>query len=711
MRIVLLAEYQSDINSIVDTIISLYKDYEFSIIENSFGYKELSKRLFDNKIKNSVVEYKINSENYKEELKKIVNKFDKVLLISNNGIYSKELVKYSNVEFFLDRVPKIGRYIDLADYEIINISEKLNPIRVNGDIESLKKIQKDKLLITLYNSKIIGDNLNSLEVVYSYLRSIGIYIDIEDNLFSSMGIYDICNRLGLLTFESFILDSNLRKENLSLAMDIYRPKVNEMERLYNRDRDMERAIELLEKYKDKKIAIVSDSDCDGVNGAAIGYKFFKEYLGYNVEVIVNEREFGNGVNDEMVNRIIDSRCKLLITVDHGSKDHTRYEKLKESGIKIIVTDHHELDKERGRPDVDAFINCMDRESSLPEYISGTTVLYSLFLNYIERISGKRDYLEELIPHVAITIISDVMDLSKPLNRYLFHYGRELMESDLRPPYIEAVDLKQFNSLALSFNLISYINAANRMGSAYKAYRFLISENIHTAIEEFKELERLNIKKREIVKSRFTEVEKFIYDNVVIGITEENKSGILSLLANKLISNFGVTTAVLTLNSDGNYVGSIRSVGDNVNIVDILTHIDSQSDIFIKFGGHKGAGGFTIYRDKLEEFKESLHRVVPKEVEFIRNRPIEIPIRALNLNTYSVLDRLDPYGNGFNRVHFRIKGVVEKIIKRGITLFKLNDGSSSVLIKSFNRHNIKEGDRASFIVELRRVDSLDVWEVE
>jgi len=99
---------------------------------------------------------------------------------------------------------------------------------------------------------------------------------------------------------------------------------------------------------DENIGIVSEHDVDGCNGhgallkALVGILGVRphrvySYIGYRLRA-------GYGVSEGVLGRILATpqRPQVVITVDCGSSDEARIQVLKEHGIDVIVTDHHEI---------------------------------------------------------------------------------------------------------------------------------------------------------------------------------------------------------------------------------------------------------------------------------------------------------------------------------------------------------------------------------
>ena len=107
--------------------------------------------------------------------------------------------------------------------------------------------------------------------------------------------------------------------------------------------DMEKTVERIIKAinNKEKVIIYGDYDVDGITSITILKKFLEERgldVGY---YIPNRLEEGYGLNKNSIQEIINEKYSLIITVDCGISGIEEVELCNESGIDVIITDHHE----------------------------------------------------------------------------------------------------------------------------------------------------------------------------------------------------------------------------------------------------------------------------------------------------------------------------------------------------------------------------------
>ena len=108
-------------------------------------------------------------------------------------------------------------------------------------------------------------------------------------------------------------------------------------------KDMEKALVRLFEVINTggKIMIYGDYDADGVCSTTVLYEAVTG-LGANVEIYIPFRDTeGYGLNQKVTQQIIDQKFDLVITVDCGVANVTEVKMFQDSGIDVIILDHHE----------------------------------------------------------------------------------------------------------------------------------------------------------------------------------------------------------------------------------------------------------------------------------------------------------------------------------------------------------------------------------
>ena len=151
-------------------------------------------------------------------------------------------------------------------------------------------------------------------------------------------------------------DEQIRKYLQGTVEDLYSPWL-----LYG----MKEGIALLQQAiaAGDKIRIIGDYDIDGVCATYILLTGLQR-VGANVDTDIPDRiKDGYGINEHLIDRAHAAGVKLIITCDNGIAAAAQIAYANELGMKVIVTDHHEVpfeETEQGRieklPPAEVIIN-------------------------------------------------------------------------------------------------------------------------------------------------------------------------------------------------------------------------------------------------------------------------------------------------------------------------------------------------------------------
>jgi len=278
--------------------------------------------------------------------------------------------------------------------------------------------------------------------------------------------------------------------------------------------DMEKTVERILKAIDnkEKVIIYGDYDVDGITSITVLKKFLSE-RGLNVDYYIpNRLEEGYGLNKQAIEKIINEKYTLIITVDCGISAIEEVEICNKSGIDVIVTDHHEqLDT---IPNAYTVVDCKRKDNTYPfRELCGAGVVFKL----IQAISIKlnldaKEYLKYL-DIVCVGTISDIVPLVDE-NRVIAKLGLMLIEQTknigLKTLIMES-GYKKINSTMVSFGIAPRINACGRMGYQNDALDLFLTNNIEEARQITSKLNKYNserqLKERAIFEQAISKLEK------------------------------------------------------------------------------------------------------------------------------------------------------------------------------------------------------------
>ena len=432
-------------------------------------------------------------------------------------------------------------------------------------------------------------------------------------------------------------------------------------------KDMEVAAKIIADaiQNHKKIAIYGDYDVDGITSTAVFVKYLRA-LGINVVWHLPTREGeGYGLNNEAISEIVQDNVDLMITVDCGISGIEEVKFAKDSGLTVVVTDHHSPDAVV--PDADAIVNPkrIDDESGL-FYLAGVGVAF-LTLVAVNRELKSRDLDDELaakvssenllnyMDFVALGTICDTMPLIG-LNRAFVSTGLKVLglrqNLGLRV-LMDLAAIKKPSVYAAGFALGPRLNAAGRLDSASPALELLLTDNPLIAQDLANKLHQMNQERIDIQNAIMLSATEMAEKCCQSGkcslfICGDNwHGGVMGIIAGRLKDKFNLPSCVAT-KSDGQINGSGRSVA-GVDLGKII-HDALAAGIVSEGGGHAAAAGFSLNEDKESEFCEFLERAVSEQLNGVLPQP-EIVVDAqldaggATMKLVKQLNALEPFGQG------------------------------------------------------------------
>ncbi len=418
--------------------------------------------------------------------------------------------------------------------------------------------------------------------------------------------------------------------------------------------DMDKACKRIHKAIDENehITVFGDYDADGVTSTALLYSYLLS-CSADVDCYIPDRaEEGYGMNIRAIDVLKERGTQLIITVDNGVSAIDEIEYAKSLGMDVVVTDHHRAGDVL--PDAIAVVD-PHREDSLCEFSewAGVGVAFKLVCALSD--ADGYEILEEYGDIVALGTIADIVSLTGE-NRIIVRSGIAYIncaidEGNLRPG-IDAI-LKESGSegsvdaTSLAFRVAPRINAAGRMGSAFRALKLLLSQSCDEAAEIAREISEANAQRQaieaEITKEAIDIIESNpdIKNRRVIVVNGDNwHQGVIGIVASRLVERYGKPSIVIS-QVDDIAKGSGRSI-DGFSLYDGLSFC---GDVLVQYGGHILAAGLTVetalvkkFRNMINEYAEGLALAVPKLTIDCKLNPANISLDVLD-----AINSLQPFG--------------------------------------------------------------------
>lgn len=445
-------------------------------------------------------------------------------------------------------------------------------------------------------------------------------------------------------------------------------------------KDMEKAIDLIIETMEngESIRIFGDYDQDGISSTMTlldGLLYFYDDISYDIPDRVID---GYGISDRMIDRAIEANVSLVITCDNGISAIDQVKRLKENGIKVIVTDHHQVSKkedgewvEQILPQADCVINPKRLDNTYPfDDLCGAGVAFKLIQALYQRLDGDMEYLYGLLEYVAMGTVCDVVSLTDE-NRIFVREGLKRINNTEKLAIKALVEENSWNrevsAYTLGFIIGPCMNATGRLSTAKLAIDMLMEDDIEKIRTYAKKLVSLNTERKELTNiglEKTLEIikdKKYYNDDIIIVNVENIEESICGIIAGRIKEKFNKPTIIMTQSSQK---GILKGSGRSIEAYNIYKEVFEIKDLLESFGGHPMACGLSIRSDKVEEFRQKLNdKSKLKKDDFVNiiNIDAQIPIDKLSLEFAESLQRLEPFGKDNPKAKFADKNLFIKNI--------------------------------------------------
>ena len=423
-------------------------------------------------------------------------------------------------------------------------------------------------------------------------------------------------------------------------------------------KDVDRAVERVLKAKEngEDIWIYGDYDVDGITSTSLCYLALSE-LGISPKYYIPLRDEGYGLNKEAMDYIKSQGGKVIITVDCGISAHPEIEYANSLGLDIIVTDHHEINN--GNPPAYAVINPKREDNEFPyKYLAGVGTAFMLIYALFDKF-GKKEDLYKYLDIVAIGTVADIVPLLEE-NRIFTKFGMEQLNrshwlgiSMLIKKIFEDYQTRKFSTYDIGFIIAPIFNAAGRLEDAKRAVELFIEKDHRVCTEIINELLNNNSERKEIQetileRAIFKIENEKLFENSVLVVAEEGfHHGVIGIVASKILDRYYKPTIIMEIKpEEGIATASCRSI-EGFNMIEAL---NSMKELFVKYGGHAGAAGFSIKIENIDEFSRRINEYAKKNIpesSLIKPVKLDITIPAYKIS-YDFIDKislLEPFGFG------------------------------------------------------------------
>ena len=508
-----------------------------------------------------------------------------------------------------------------------------------------------------------------------------------------MGMYDDLP----LPLARIIAGMGLNDETASIYIE---PKIRDLMPNPSRFQDMDRAANRLADAVVAKmpIGIFGDYDVDGAAAAALLISVLRE-LDVLCDVHIPDRfTEGYGPNTAALLALKEKGAQLLVTVDCGITAHAPLAAVADTGIDVIVIDHHIAGPELPRAHSVVNPNRLDEDGQYG-YLCAAGVVFVTLVSML-RCLRDRDYfnggmtqpdLLRYLDIVALATVCDVVPL-QGLNRAFVRQGLKVLADRRHAGLTKLADVAGMNSApnvyALGFLLGPRINAAGRIGGSGLGVKLLACCDAEEAAGLALRLDEMNQQRKQIEEGiRIAAIDRAANQNDPVLILHDTEwhEGVIGIVAGRVRERFGKPALIIAMNKDGIGKGSGRSIaGFRLGSAIIAAH---QAGILEGGGGHDMAAGFTVKAEKIHDLQtflnERLMIDLNGEIPQVTHKASGLlSVAGCKPDFADWLDRLGPFGSGNPEPRFvipdcRIKSM--KFVGEGGAHLscRIDDGSGAI----------------------------------
>ena len=423
-------------------------------------------------------------------------------------------------------------------------------------------------------------------------------------------------------------------------------------------KDMERAVQILQKKitQKKKIRIIGDYDIDGVTATCILLKGLKR-LNANVDTYIPDRvKDGYGMHEQLIDKALEDGIDTILTCDNGIAAAAEIEYAKKEGLTVIVTDHHEVPDKDGVesiPVADAVVDPKQKACTYPyNMLCGAGVVYKL-MSYIFEGKNDKSYISELLPFAAAATGCDVVPLADE-NRIIVSNGLKILNDTAHlkntgmRKMIELLELSEhIKSGSLGFRIGPCINAAGRLDDASLGLKMLMTEDEKEAVKLANELITLNEERKELTAQAtddaITQIEETnaLERPVLVVYLKDCHESVAGIVAGRIREKYYRPAYILTDGEKG-----LKGSGRSIPGYHMQQALQNCQELLTEFGGHALAAGFSLPKENLGKFRETLNEQCGLSDEQLVEKvsfDMELELSKATKNLVEQLQYMEPFG--------------------------------------------------------------------
>jgi single-stranded-DNA-specific exonuclease len=430
----------------------------------------------------------------------------------------------------------------------------------------------------------------------------------------------------------------------------------------------------------RRIVVFGDYDVDGVTAVAQLKAALARVGAPAFSFIPHRLKDGYGLRPDTVRRVIsDLSPSVIVTVDCGISAVDGVACARESGVDVVVTDHHLVGEQL--PEGAIVVNPKQNGCDYPfKELSGSGIAFKLS-QAIAHSAGVALSREALLRAACLGTIADIVPMTGE-NRVIAALGLTALARPRAPGLAALLERCGIEpgcaptSEEVAFRIAPRLNAAGRLDTAELALAVFEERDPAKGAEIARVLCERNAERQAVERRVFTEARERVArrfdpdrDALIVEGDSSWHRGVLGIAASRLAREYNRPVLLFALEGE-RASGSGRSI-PGVSLHGILGEMRHR---FLDFGGHEQAVGGTLETANFAEFCEDVRRLfaerIPRELLDRRDcADTELPLEQISEDLMSHLERFEPHGAGnprpvFSCVEARSAGPFRRLGEKG-----------------------------------------------
>lgn len=409
-----------------------------------------------------------------------------------------------------------------------------------------------------------------------------------------------------ITIDSYLKKCGVKnvKEFIKPHISFEKPEIDNWFDYYN----MDKARNMFIKHYNFKTPtyIICDSDLDGITSTAFIYMYMKALKeDWDIEILIhNGKE--RGLQDENIFQQIKSNPRgFIIIPDSGTNDRDKANELK--GLDILVLDHHDIET----PIENGILinNQSDKNKNISKNGSGCLVTY-MFCKSLDDYFNN-DWCHWNMDLVALSLISDSMNMTDQQNRNFYHLGLEtidcVLNTFLESTFLRFIGNKPYTQRDISFKIVPKFNSVIRTENQELKRKVIECftyecEDIGDVLDLCEECHKNQIALVDnIINNNKDNIENANKNNIVVLSCDDMPRSYSGLVAGKIMNLCGGKPTIVGKIKDNQLLGSLRSP--------IPLRSDLDSNELVEWAiGHENSCGISINKDNINSLVEYYNNI-------------------------------------------------------------------------------------------------------